>query len=49
MEERAGVAAAQEYNGFSWQQMMETAQQWRDYGYPEDQVCSLTQSTMSNV
>ena len=40
MEERAGAAAAQDYNGFSWQQMMETGQQWRDYGYPEDQVCS---------
>lgn len=38
MEERAGVAAGQDYNGFSWQQMMETGQQWRDYGYPEDQV-----------
>ena len=38
MEERAGVAAAQDYNGFSWQQMMETGQQWRDFGYPEDQV-----------
>lgn len=41
MEERAGVAAAQDYNGFSWQQIMETGQQWRDYGYPEDQVSSL--------
>lgn len=38
MEKRAGVAAAQDYNGFSWQQLMETGQQWRDYGYPEDQV-----------
>ena len=41
MEERAATAAAQDYNGFSWQQMMETGQQWRDYGYPEDQVSLL--------
>ena len=42
MEERATAAAAQDYNGFGWQQMMETGQQWRDYGYPEEQVCSLS-------
>jgi len=38
MEQRAIDACARDYNGFDWQSLMVTAQQWRDLGYTEDQV-----------
>lgn len=38
MEVRAYEASVKEYNNYDWQALMVIAQQWRDLGYPEDEV-----------